>query len=411
MKNLIKNEMILFFRKKNLITFAFACLSVLFIFNFYFEVNYQHYASDTVIQIKEEIKKAEVNSNAIENRLAGLKEAKAEQKIISETEVLLNHWQFEKEKANYERVLWDSGQIENNENEIRKTQIERDINALNTQVDEKMLLDYSGMYRTHHRDLLNREKIMNAYQQEDILIPINPRTPTGASILSEALSGFNPILLLILLCAIIWNSDMWSSEYDHNGFQLLFTLPYKKSSIYLVRTLLRILFTLLGAAFILLLLYGLGTLKYGSGLEQLLITNNQGINSMNLFDEHVESLLNTDFVSSIAQVILLKGLFTFLYLISFISFISVSSLLSKEKGLSVFVPSILMMITYLLVQTTTNVASLKFIPSCYLLTSNILTGGMGMSMLLATIVLMATSSLLNMVAIFNLTYKDLNGIR
>lgn len=411
MKSLLKNEILLCLRKKNIIVFVFACIFIMFIFQFYFETNYNHNSKETMIQIQEEIQKSEVNIYRMEIRLAGLKEIKADEQMIEETSVILNNWKLESEYANYLKVLWYNDQMGSNEAEIRKVLADRDQNAFNTRVENHLILNYTGLYRNSYRDLLNREKLRVSYQMADVLMPMNPRTPTGSYVLNEALSGFNPIMILILICVIIWNADMWSNEFDNNGFQILFTLPYKKSRIYFMRNIVRFLFTLTGVTLLILLLFVLGTFKYGHGFDQFSIVNQQGLSSIGAFEINPELLLKNDFSVSILTVIIYKMSIIFLYLLCFISFINLSSLFCKEKGLSIFVPSILMLITYMIVQTADSASLFMFIPSCYLLTSQALVGDIGISMIMIVLILTSVSSLLYFAGRQYITHADLKGIR
>lgn len=411
MKRLIKSEILLCFRKKNLLIFMFACILVMFIFQFYFEANYNNFTNEAVNQIQEEIQKAEVNLHTIESRLIGLHQAKVDEVVIDNMTVVLNSWKLEEEYTNYLKVLLLNEQFSTNESEIQNILAKRDQNALNTLKDENMILDYSGLYRNNYRDLLNREKLRHVYQAANVSMLVNQNTPTGAFILSESLNGFNPIMILILICAIIWNADMWSNEFDNNGFQLLFTLPYNKSRIYFTRNIIHILFTFAGITMLLILLFLLGTFKYGHGLDHFLILNQQGISATNIFEVNPDLLMQTDFATTYGHVIMGKIGFFFLYQLCFLSFINLSSLLCKEKGLAIFIPSILMMITYMMVQTSDSVSMFKFIPSCYLLISEILIGEMGISMLNISIILIFVNGLLYIAGRQYLTFVDLKGIR
>lgn len=411
MKNLIKNNMLQCLKKRNIIIFVLACISVIFIFKFYYETQYENYSLIMANEIQEEIQKAEINYHSVENRLNSLKENQMDSSTINKYEAILSSWQQEADYANYLRVLWLSDKTYGNETEILNTLEKRDVNAFNVIIDDKLILDYSGMYRSEYRDLLNRKKLSEAYSFSNTNSYANPITPTGAYLLSEGLNGFNPMMILILLCLIAWNADIWSKEFDHNGYQLYFTLPYKRSELYLARFLVHCLFSLLGIVLLLLLLFILGSVKYGHGFNQMLIINQQGLNSLSIFETNSQLLSAGDFPILIQNAILYKALLMSLYYFCFISFVNFTSLLCKERGLSIFVPIILILIIYMVVQTTNDYSLIRFIPPCYLLTSVMLMGGMGVSLVVASLVLIIISLFIHAVTLFYIKHVDLKGIR
>jgi ABC-2 type transport system permease protein len=145
--------------------------------------------------------------------------------------------------------------------------------------------------------------------------PICPVVPSGCYLLQDAFSGSSVVSWIFLIMAMLLNYDCWANEFEYHTYMQLYTLPMRKEKLYVVRTVVRSLCSVLHICAAGTVLFVLGTVNYGMGKELLAVV-----------------ATGTQYaVMPIASIVTKEILFAMLYLVFVVIFTIGLSFLLKTK--------------------------------------------------------------------------------
>ncbi len=405
MVRLIQNELRFCLQKKNILIFVLALLSIPLIFPFTFEQDYQKYPTVMIEQHTTEGNNADVSINNIKGQLAAAEES-GDEALVQELNQLLSAWQTEKSSVDYLMTLWRNCAKPEVYALLPEQYVLRDENVKNFNEVEGLFFDYETVLRDDERDWQNRMTLNEAYTQRGWLQEANQMVPTGMNVLKEGMGTMGILMVVILLCIMLWNSDMWAGEFDANAYQLLFTLPASRLRIYSMRCAIRVLLSMLAVMVLFGAAYGYALSQYGAGMESLMILNTTALTSFGFFDP--STIGAADAVYTISQVVGLQAILIFAYCFFFIAMVNLVSVLAKNKGLAMMVPGIYLMIIYMILATTVDSSVLTYNPCGYVMTLELLQGNIGIGLPMAFGLLMGLGLLFYLVGYWSVS-RDLQG--
>lgn len=330
MLGLWKNEMRFFFSRRNWLIFLAAIVAVPVVFYFSFFPQYKEYKYEKLQDISNQQMDETTYINTYENTISFYEQNDPEYEKLPELQKMLGIWKAYSAESNLLSQYWE--EPENWEEEIRS--LTRQMDTLLLDAPKDVDLAGENLYRQTERDWNQRMLLYAAYDEAEVEVPINEKEPTGAYALYQALSGFHPIFLLLLMLLICWNYDCWSTEFDAGTYRLLYIQPYSRDSLFWTRNLVHWIFSILGCLIILLEVYLCGAICCGSGWENFVIVNTDILKTFGTISVGDAGLLKSDVAVSMGQAVLLRlgaaFLFlTFVYaLVQFFSFLWKSGMVS-----------------------------------------------------------------------------------
>lgn len=386
MCNLIKNEIRFCLQKKNILVFLLALLSLPFIFHFHYVESYVNYPNEIHAEMGLEADSADMYVSNIKTVIKNYTEAGISADELVPYEDALKVWQNEQSYIGYIRALWKNAARPEYYEQIITQYYLRDENALNAIELGNIPINYNTMLRNDRHDLENRIKLRKIYEENNIVQEVNVKKPTGAYVITDSFKEMGIVMLIVLLLVLIWNADIWTAEFDANAYQLLFSLPISRLRIYLTRIITRGIATFFALGVFFICFYGIGALMYGSGFNNFIIINQTALNAWGFFDSTI--IQSTDAIYPLITMILFQTMLVFSYVFCFMAFINFSSILCKNKGLALMIPSILLMVIYMILNTSPNSADFMYNPCGYILTSDLLKGSIGVSFPFAVCILL-----------------------
>ena len=297
MKTLIYNEIRIFFSKRNIGIFIIGCLSMIVIFCFYFVPKHNNFISSQVHYYEQMVTSDATRSKIITEQINGMKEIGEDTEKLEKSR---DFWQ-----ADLENCRLVSYNLEHeNAHCIAETMIKRD-KLLQKVIDEGGdLSSYSIMLRNDERDLKNRIKLQDMYMKNQFYDFVYEKMPTAYYMLS--------------------NFDCWSKDFESNTYKLLFTMTGSRTKIYLSRTIVTSIATMIMSLMMISILFVLGYYAYGLGDEVFVIVKNT-------------------FVP--ISIWCMNNLMITIVLLAFLStMIQVLSLLTKNSGISLLVPCLCLLV-------------------------------------------------------------------
>lgn len=386
MCNLIKNEIRFCLQKKNILVFLLALLSLPFIFHFYYVESYVNYPNEIHAEMGLEADSADMYVSNIKTVIKNYTEAGMSADELVPYEDALKIWQNEQSYVGYIRALWKNAARPEYYEQIITQYYLRDENALNAIELENIPINYNTMLRNDRHDLENRIKLKKTYEENNIVQEVNVKKPTGAYVITDSFKEMGIVMLIVLLLVLIWNADIWTAEFDANAYQLLFTLPISRLRIYLTRIITRGIATFFALGVFFICFYGIGTLMYDNGFNNFIIINQTALTSWGFFDP--TAIQSADAVYPLVSLIVYQTVLVFSYLFCFMAFINFSSILCKNKGLALMIPSIVLMVIYMVLNTSANSADFIYNPCSYILSYELLKGNIGVGFPLAVSILL-----------------------
>lgn len=341
MFGLWKNEMRFFFSKRNLLAFLAVLLAVPFVFYFSYYPEAKKWETDTIGNILKQQEYAAIYINTYENEIAYYEEKEPESEKLADIKEILQLWKTYNAENNLLAQYWENP--DKWENEIRT--LTRQMDDMPVDAPELSGDEEEALYRQTERDWNQRVLLYNAYDEAETEEPINPKEPTGAYALYEALSGYHIIFLLLLILMVCWNYDCWSAEFDAGTYRMLYIQPYSRRSLFWVRSLTHWFFSMVGCLVILGEVYLCGASCYGSGWSSFVIENKDILKVFGTISGQ-DNLMQSDIVLSMAQAVLLRFGLAFLFLTFFYLVVQFFSFLWKNGMLNIITVITLAIFTF-----------------------------------------------------------------
>lgn len=413
MRGLIQNEIKFFFGRKNVFILIAAFMSIFFIFQFVYVREYQEYQEQKIAELENADEDIFLGTTRTANWVI---QAKADdtvpEEIVKDAQTASQIWNTYQALNNLLKGYWVKW--EENEDEIRKLDemLDRQLLEVTAQKKEYGIVG-TNIYRNTKRDWNERMLLREAYNDAGSKIPINPVKPTGAYVVSDALSGSSVFFLVMIMCVVLLNYDCWASEFEQTTCKLLFTIPYSRTSIFMVRYLTRIILTLTACGLLIGGLFANGMIRYGSGLDDFQIISAKGMKDF-FFSSSIESLLNYDEVKKIGTIVSYEILLTIFFVIGLVTLVHALSLLTRNQmsTLIIIAVSIIAVVTYVSIPKVTdnlvteNAVISKLNPFLMFLNQDILLGNMGIGLPAVGGVLLGGTLLLNILMIICIKHME-----
>lgn len=406
MCNLLKNEIRFCLSKKNILAFITTLLILPVLFYYPYVREYESYAETEISRLELASDNAELSISIINAAINDKEKVDIDDEELTQYKQALKGWQNELSNVNYISAIWNNQHYPDyyallpNQYKLRDENIEHIVEL------EDLPLDYSTIYQQDKQDLLNRMQLRNMYESQGLTQEPNKEIPTGANILKKGIGSMSVLMAILLLFVLVINSDIWTNEFDANAYQLLFTLPISRFKIYTVRFAIRVLFTITTVGLLLVCFYGIGVLQHGSGLADYVIMNETAIKTWAFFEPL--AVRSSDAVYPIIIMLGYQSTIIFCIIFCFTSVINFVSILCKNKGIALMIPSVLLMIVYMALTTTSNSNEFVLNPCGYLLTNDLLCGRIGVGYPLSVMILLLIGSCFYVSGYF-IIYKDIQG--
>lgn len=405
MCNLLKNEIRFCLSKKNILVFIITLL-ILPIIYYPYVLEYENYAATVISRLTLAAENAELSISMINTAIEEKEATAANDEELTEYRQILKVWENELTSVRYISAIWNNRNYPEYYALLPEQYKLRDENMRHIVDLEDLSLDYSTMYQDDEQDFLNRIQLRSIYKSQGLTQELNENIPTGANVLKKGFGSMSIFMAILLLFVLIINSDIWTKEFDANAYQLLFTLPVSRFKIYTIRFIIRIMFTIIAVCLLAVCFYGIGVLQHGSGINEYVIMNETAIKTWGYFEPL--AVQSRDNVYPIITMLGYQLVIIFSIIFCFTSMINFISIMCKNKGLSLMLPSILLMILYMVLTTTPNSNEFLFNPCGYLLTTELLLGHIGIGYPLAVLILLIIGICFYASGYF-IIYKDIQG--
>ena len=271
MKAFLQNEIQLFFSRKNYLVWIVGALAVVFAYRFYYVTQYENYAQTVLEELEENAKDITIWESEYKRQCMELWGDNSAEKF-AHASLLLNAWkQYEQTNIRL-RYYWEQAWDENG---IRRTVLEEDENLIAIEeLGEEV--EYTGIFRGSVADWRARMLLHKAYQQSGTEEPVCPVVPQAAWLWKEAFSGNSVLFLIFTVLIILLHFDAWANEFEYATCYRLYILPIKKEWLYLERFFVRVLVSVVCVGSAAGILFLLGTARYGTGGQMLLVISEQG---------------------------------------------------------------------------------------------------------------------------------------
>lgn len=174
------------------------------------------------------------------------------------------------------------------------------------------------------RDLKNRIKLQDMYMKNQFYDFVYEKMPTAYYMLSNFFVFGGIPIIVILACVILSNFDCWSKDFESNTYKLLFTMTGSRTKIYLSRTIVTSIATMIMSLMMISILFVLGYYAYGLGDEVFVTVKNTFVPiSMWCMNNLMITIVLLAFLSTMIQVL---------------------SLLTKNSGISLLVPCLCLLV-------------------------------------------------------------------
>ena len=217
MKAFLQNEIRLFFSRKNYLVWIVGVLAVVFAYRLYYVTQYENYAQTVLEELEENAKDITIWESEYQRQCMELWGDNSAEKF-AHASLLLNAWkQYEQTNIRL-RYYWEQAWDENG-------------------------------------------------------IPV---VPQAAWLWKEAFSGNSVLFLIFTVLIILLHFDAWANEFEYATCYRLYILPIKKEWLYLERFFVRVLVSVVCVGSAAGILFLLGTARYGTGGQMLLVISEQG---------------------------------------------------------------------------------------------------------------------------------------
>lgn len=361
--------------KRTILTILFLCILSIGSYFFVYEKQSRDFYTELIAQLETDVQTATINLEYLKSE------------GVSEEDPLLNIWKKEYKYSDEILMYLKTGDFDQYEQTIVELFHRRDVNIASV-VDDR---NFSVLLRNNKRDFQQRLTLYDEYQSEGQVLHLNPYVPTCHNLI-KSLAGNSPLFLLSLLVVLILNGDIWSYEFSSSGYKLLFTSPFKKSTIYMAKNIVHFLVTIVSILLVLIFPFLLSMCFHGSG--------HLGFEIMQSVHSNVINVVSNQTYTMHIFMIYVMYLFMVFSMVCFISYIT------KDSMLSYALPILLAGIVYI---NSQNIVSLfKYDFSSYYLGNELLLGNMQIDYMKAVIMLFGIGILLHIVSLYMLKTRDIS---
>lgn len=348
---MIKNEIKLFFSRKNILFFIAAAVSILLIYVFQYEKAYEEYPEEQIKNLESRWGDLEYLETLYSNRVEQLEEYDPEYERLEPIKQTAGILVSLRALCGLQIDCWEDW--EKNEDMLRDLQKQEDRKLVDA--PDKIEPGEETIFNWDRRDWGQRMLLHEAYEKAGIPEPVHKAVPTGAYVLYHGLEGTGVVFLVLALLMLGWNYDIWSADFDESTSKLLYTLPFSRKRIFSVRCLVHWGLSLLGIVALLGILFLCGSVRFGFGWEDFQVINMQVWKHFSLFSMETAEMGVGDAVVSMGTAVGLRLLLTVLFFTLFFAIIQFVSFAWKSST-SVLVT---------MMALVTGVVSTMIIPATY----------------------------------------------
>lgn len=411
MTGLWKNEVRLFFSKKNCILLLLSLCFVTAVFWKKYESDYSCYLDKERQELEKEEKAVEVwasrymqdmvslneqypeYANWLENMPEEEMEASEDEmfQLYRQTALMAKAWGNYHSSLKYLLILWDYP--EENKEKIASI-FEAMDEALFSVYEKGIDTGETGLYRRYPRDWNQRNLLRTAYKEAKREEPLIKNRPDGAFVVADTFCGSSIIGIFLLLLVLFLNYDIWAKDFEIETSRLLFTLPYSRSQIYFSRYFVRFLLTAAVVGGSILVLFGWGCIKYGTGFENFFTVYAPAMESFGFFSPPEKAFIAEDVVVSAASYLSKAALLFVVYLLFLYTCIQLLSFVAKNQMVTILISVVgfIMGISSLTASKESYMAGLNLF--AYLQWDKLAEGSLGVSYGAALLLLLAGSAVL-----------------
>lgn len=348
MKGLLKNEISLFFNRRNLFIIILYFLILILFVQFVFVPNYNSYYEDQYNKISAIKKPLETVSNyreiEISNNISEIQDinmkmfmaAPDRQKNLKKKIERLEEKNEEIEKNNEptKTIVSNLGMLESaykkpqaNYALIEESWKEID-DYLDYLVSNKIELNTEGLFLEDGRDWNNRKLLRDADADINFTYELNEEYPSSIRTTYKFLNGKNwyfPAIITVIL--VFLNYDLWSMEFDEKEGKIIYTIPFSKKAIFRSRFFTRLCLNILVILAGLLFAFIYSAFRYGIGPNFHVIINSNVLDTMFKISTDLQNLWKTDIPIKMSTYIgysLVLLVFFIIFIFSIINFISLA---------------------------------------------------------------------------------------
>ncbi|MDR7856494.1 ABC transporter permease subunit [Tissierella sp.] len=403
MTGLIKNEIKLFFSRKNIILLILSCIIVILIFRTTYERQYHKYSQQRLQELSNEIDNAAVWSARYTRRLERLKEEFPGHIKTPEAELVDQAWKDHLRNLTTLSFLWKEP-VENKEKIIRvEERLDENLIEVN-----KMQIETGDtrLYRDIERDWNKRMILLAKYKDSGLELDINPLKPTAMYLLDDSINGRSYISVLIIALVVLLNFDIWSKDFDNETLRLIFTLPFSKTKVFNTRFITRFILTLFLVTIPIIILCSFGFHKYGSGIYRFKIINSQALYTFGRFASDNEIMQAYDIVTSVSKLAIFSGFIFVLFLFFIYAIVNFVSYISKNQQISILLSmvGIVMLSAAFLVPMEVKNSAFNLIQ--FIDTNSLLTGALSFSWIWACSIFFITNLIIYFINLIWINYKE-----
>lgn len=356
MKGLLKNEISLFFNRRNLFIIILYFLILILFVQFVFVPNYNSYYEDQYNKISAIKKPLETVSNyreiEISNNISEIQDinmkmfmaAPDRQKNLKKKIERLEEKNEEIEKNNEptKTIVSNLGMLESaykkpqaNYALIEESWKEID-DYLDYLVSNKIELNTEGLFLEDGRDWNNRKLLRDADADINFTYELNEEYPSSIRTTYKFLNGKNwyfPAIITVIL--VFLNYDLWSMEFDEKEGKIIYTIPFSKKAIFRSRFFTRLCLNILVILAGLLFAFIYSAFRYGIGPNFHVIINSNVLDTMFKISTDLQNLWKTDIPIKMSTYIVYSLVLLVFFIIFIFSIINFISLAFKNSSISI----------------------------------------------------------------------------
>ena len=339
MMTLWKIELKQTFNKRFIIILLLASICSYFIYQFYYKGQIPNFYENLKTEIASDVDNSEARINFLKQLHS--KSKNHNKQLLEIIEVWENEHSLSQQMLSY----LEANDIKEYEKEIEILYWKRDDNVKNAikkgiHSDELKLL-----YHNSEEDFIKRNKEKEIYDKKNVKTYFNKNIPTSSFILLNFSNFDNPLTILCFIILVFSIGSTWSIEFENRNYQLLFTQPFQRESIFKIRFFTRLLSSILIELCIIMLPILLSWMQYGNGFDTYTFIENSTLQINQAI--HV---IDTLYLVPIYYILILNFIIFLIYSCFVYSIINLLSLILRDVLLSYAMPLLIFSLIYMLRQ-------------------------------------------------------------
>lgn len=341
----VKNEIKLFFSKKNSCLFLIVAVAMILIYHKQYIVGYEDYTQEEKTILENHMEDTTIYVKKYQNKIAYLEANEPKHKKLPDLKIMGEIWKKYQASNNILDKCWDDWK--KNEDQIREVNRQLDKQLINA--PQEFDLGEDDLYRDTKREWNQRILLYEKYDKDGTKEDVNRKTPTGCYVLNQALEGTTPVFLLLALLILFLNYDIWAEDFDEGTYKIIYLLPCSRRKLFYCRMLVRGGLSIAACVLEVAILFLVGTIRYGMGKKEYVIINSTVLKHIS-FSIKDNILQHTDKAISIGTSIAIEALIAILFFSFFYSLVMMISYLTKNRLVSICMQSVItiLVITYTL---------------------------------------------------------------